>query len=63
MVDSSIGSYVFDFSVENKSIADSLMNCSGKIVELHYKEYLGTLPWRGMQKHIVDRIESVSDAK
>ena len=63
VVDSSIGSYVFDFSVENKSIADSLMNCSGKIVELHYKEYLGTLPWRGMQKHIVDRIESVSDAK
>ena len=63
VVDSSIGSYIFEFSVENKAVADSLMNCSGKIVELHYKEYLGSLPWRGMEKHIVDKIVSVSDAK
>lgn len=63
VVDSSIGSYIFEFSVENKAVADSLMNCSGKIVELHYKEYLGALPWRGMEKHIVDKIVSVSDAK
>ena len=63
VVDSSIGSYIFEFSVENKAVADSLMKCSGKIVELHYKEYLGALPWRGMEKHIVDKIVSVSDAK
>lgn len=63
VVDSSVGSYVFDFSVENKAVADSLMNCSGKVVELHYKEYLRTLPWRGMEKHVVDRIVSVSDGK
>lgn len=63
VVDSSIGSYIFEFSVENKAVADSLMNCSGKIVELHYKEYLSSLPWRGMEKHIVDKIVSVSDAK
>lgn len=61
-VDSSMGSYVFDFSCENQAVADSLMRCSGKHVELHYKEYLGALPWRGMQKHVVDRIISVSDA-
>lgn len=63
VVDSSVGSYVFDFSVEDKAVADSLMNCSGKVVELHYKEYLGTLPWRGMERHVVDRIVSVSDDK
>lgn len=63
MVDSTMGSYVFDFSCENKTVADSLMRCSGKIVEVHYKEYLGALPWRGMQKHVVDKIISVSDAK
>lgn len=50
----------FNFSVVNKAIADSLMRCSGKIVELHYKEYNGFLPWRGMQKYIVDDILSVS---
>ncbi len=50
----------FNFSVVSKSVADSLMLCSGKNVELHYKEYNGTLPWRGMQRYIVDRIVSIS---
>lgn len=51
-------SYVFEFSVEDKDVADSLMRCSGKSVELHYKEYLGALPWRGQQKYVVDKILS-----
>ena len=42
-----IQSYEFDFSITDEAIADSLMRCGGKTVELHYKEYLGTLPWRG----------------
>lgn len=54
-----IQSYEFVFSVDNKKVADSLMLCSGKEVELHYKEYLGTLPWRGVNKYIVDKIISV----
>ena len=56
-----IQSYEFDFSITDKNIADSLMRCGGKTVELHYKEYLGTLPWRGKQKYIVDRIVSVRE--
>lgn len=57
----SIQSNEFDFSVVDKSIADSLMRCSGKVVELGYKEYRGALPWRGMQKYIVTEIISVQD--
>ena len=57
----SIQSNEFDFSVEDKAIADSLMHCSGKNVELRYKEYRGTLPWRGMQKYVVVGIESVTE--
>lgn len=57
----SIQSNEFNFSVVDKDVADSLMRCSGKTVELHYKEYLGTLPWRGMQKNIVDGIISVRE--
>ena len=53
-------SYIFDFSVEDEEVANELMRYSGKSVELHYKEYLGTLPWRGMQKYVVDRIISTS---
>ena len=56
-----IQSYEFDFSITDEAIADSLMRCGGKTVELHYTEYLGTLPWRGKQKYIVDRIVSVRD--
>ena len=55
-----IQSYIFDFSVADEEIANELMRCSGKVVEVHYKEYLGALPWRGMQKHIVDRIVSIN---
>lgn len=51
----------FQFSVQDKTIADSLMRCNGKTVELHYKEYLGTLPWRGVKPFIVDKIVSVKD--
>jgi len=57
----SIQSYEFPFSVENKVVADSLMRCSGQVVELHYKEYLGIIPWRGMNKFVVDKIVSVKD--
>ena len=55
-----VESHIFDFSVEDEEVANELMRCSGKSVELHYKEYLGTLPWRGMQKYVVDRIVSTS---
>ena len=51
----------FSFSVEDNVVADSLMRCSGKVVELHYKEYLGVLPWRGVNKYVVDKIVSVKN--
>ena len=56
-----IQSYEFDFSVTDQAVADSLMRCAGKTVELGYKEYLGTLPWRGKQRYIVDKIISVRE--
>ncbi len=58
-VTTAIQSYEFDFSVEDKAIADTLMRCSGRQVQLHYKEYLGALPWRGQQKYVVDKILEV----
>ena len=57
-----IQSNEFNFSVVDKAVADSLMRCSGKMVELHYKEYNGSLPWRGVQRYIVDEIISVRAA-
>lgn len=56
----SIQSYEFEFSVENDRIATTLMENSGKQFDLHYKEYLGALPWRGNTKYIVDSILSMN---
>ena len=58
-VASGIQSYEFQFSVTDKAIADSLMRCSGKQVELHYKEYLNPLVWRGVSEFVVDSIIAV----
>jgi len=55
----SIQSYEFEFSVVNDSIANVLMNNSGNSFDLHYKEYKGTLPWRGYSRYIVDKIVSM----
>lgn len=52
----SIQSYEFDFSIADERIARELMLQSGNVVELHYKEYFGVLPWRGFTKYIVDSI-------
>ena len=54
-----IQSYEFQFSVTDKAVADSLMRCSGKQVELHYKEYINPLIWRGVSEFVVDSIIAV----
>ncbi len=49
----------FSFSVTNPRVAEELLNVSGREVNIHYKQYFGSLPWRGMQKYIVDSIYEV----
>lgn len=53
-----VQSHEFDFSVTDKALAERLMVLGGQNVELHYKEYFGSLPWRGMTKYVVDSIVS-----
>ena len=53
-----VQSHEFDFSVTDKVLAERLMVLGGQNVELHYKEYFGALPWRGMTKYVVDSIVS-----
>jgi hypothetical protein len=52
----SVQSYEFEFSVQDQRIANQLMTNSGKEFDLHYKEYLGTVPWRGHSVYVVDSI-------
>jgi hypothetical protein len=51
----------FVFSIKNDSIAHILEQNSGKCFDLHYKEYLGVIPWRGNTKFIVDRVDKVKE--
>lgn len=52
----------FEFSVTDEHIAQQLQANSGKYFNLRYKEYFGTLPWRGHSKYVVDSIISMRDA-
>ena len=56
-----VQSNYFEFSVVDKDVAEQLMHCTGRRVELHYKKYLGALPWRGFQRQIVDHVSIVDD--
>ena len=54
-----VQSYEFEFSVSDDSIASVLMLNSGNYFDLHYKEYKGTIPWRGYSTFMVDKILSM----
>ncbi|HWK07659.1 MAG TPA: hypothetical protein VNS58_28705 [Puia sp.] len=56
-----VESYEFVFSVSDEAVAQKLMLSSGKNVELHYKEYMGSIPWRGYSEFIVDSIVAISE--
>ncbi|MCB9184286.1 MAG: hypothetical protein H6591_10230 [Flavobacteriales bacterium] len=54
-------SFEFLFSVEDDAVANELMVNSGKQFNLHYREYLAALPWRGHSKYVVDSIVSMQE--
>lgn len=51
----------FEFSVTSDSIASILERNSGKFVELRYKEYLHSIPWRGMSTYVVTEVLNTED--
>jgi len=57
----SVQSYEFEFSIVDDSIANVLMNNSGKYFDLHYKEYRGSIPWRGFTPFVVDKIITMKE--
>ena len=59
----SVQSYEFEFSIDNDSIANFLMNNSGKYFDLHYKEYKHAVPWRGYTSFIVDKISGQKEVE
>ena len=57
-----IQSNEFKFSVVDENVAKQIDNNSSRQIKLHWKRYLGTLPWRGKSQFVVDSIISVRQA-
>lgn len=52
----------FEFSIVEDSLAQALERFSGSFVELRYKEYFNSLPWRGNSNYVVTEILRVENA-
>lgn len=53
----------FEFSITSDSIAKTLELSGGKFVELRYKEFLHTLPWRGMSNYVITDVLVIQEAR
>ena len=59
---STIQSNEFRFSVDEERIAREIEESPSRQVKLHWKRYLGTLPWRGKSQYVVDSVMNVTSA-
>jgi hypothetical protein len=51
-----IASEKFLFSVDDKAVAEKMMQLEGHKIVAHYNQKHGTLPWRGDTPYIVDSV-------
>ncbi|MBL0308189.1 MAG: 6-phosphogluconate dehydrogenase [Bacteroidetes bacterium] len=51
---------IWEFSVNDKAVADSLMRMEGKRVSLHYKEKIKNMFWQGETNFFVDGAKTVT---
>ena len=56
---SPIGSEKFFFSVDDENLGKKMQELEGQKVVVHYQQKNGTLPWRGVNKFVVDQVVSV----
>ena len=55
-VQGSMHSNEFKFSVVDERVARQLIEGDNIGVKLHFKRYLGSLPWRGNSQYVVDSV-------
>lgn len=51
--------HIWEFSVINQAIADTLMQLEGQKVSLHYREVIKNMPWQGDTKYFVDAVKVI----
>jgi hypothetical protein len=52
---------LWNFSVNDQAVADTLMNLEGRKVSLHYKEIIKNMPWQGETKYFVDGVKLIKE--
>jgi hypothetical protein len=52
---------LWNFSVKDQAVADTLMNLEGRKVSLHYKEIIKNMPWQGETKYFVDGVKLIKE--
>ncbi|MCF8248160.1 MAG: hypothetical protein K9J37_23325 [Saprospiraceae bacterium] len=54
-----LANQIWYFSVKEKHVADKLNQLGGKVVRLHYKQYIRNFIWEGETDYLVDGVEEV----
>lgn len=54
-----LANQIWTFSVKDKAVAEQLNKLGGKVVRLHYKEYIRNFAWEGDTNYLVDGVEEV----
>jgi hypothetical protein len=52
---------IWNFSVRDNALADTLMKLEGRKVSLHYKEVIKNMPWQGDTKYFVDQVNVINN--
>ncbi len=54
-----LANQIWRFSVKDDAVAEKLNQLGGKVVRLHYKEYVNNFIWEGETNYLVDGAEEV----
>ncbi len=54
-----LANQIWNFSVKEKDVAQKLDKLGGKVVRLHYKQYIRNFAWEGDTNYLVDGVEEV----
>lgn len=52
---------IWNFSVRDKAMADTIMHLQGRKVSVHYHEVVKAMPWQGETNYFVDGIEVIKE--
>lgn len=56
-----LANQIWNFSVKEEAVAEKLNMLGGKVVRLHYKQYIKNFFWEGETNYLVDSAEEVKN--